>query len=464
MEQETMGERLQTVLLVDDDPAVRASLSLLLKTAGYHPIPAEDPAAARALLAREPVELMMLDMNFSRKTSGEEGLEFLCETRSRQPRLPVILMTAWGSIDLAVSGMKCGACDFISKPWSNDHLLRAIATALQLSGQEDNVSASRASLDRDHDFGNIIGISPALVHCLETVARVCRTDASVLITGDSGTGKELIAEAIHNNSTRSAHPFVKVNMGGVAASLFESEMFGHVKGAFTDAHRDRQGRFEAADGGTIFLDEIGEIDLNGQVKLLRVLQERKFEVLGSSKTREVDVRVVCATNRDLESMVRAGLFREDLFYRINLITIRLPALRERREDIPLLVRYYMDNLRVLYDRGSLDVSARAMDWLCELPWPGNIRELKNLVERTILVTAHDQLDLEDFARHYERSRSGSDSDLLPAVGTITLEEMEMSMIRKALDFHEGNVSRAARSLGLTRSSLYRRMEKFGMVE
>jgi transcriptional regulator with GAF, ATPase, and Fis domain len=276
--------------------------------------------------------------------------------------------------------------------------------------------------------------------------------------GESGTGKELIAEAIHENSRRNKKPFVKVNLGGISTSLFESEMFGHVRGAFTDARTDRIGRFEMAHNGTIFLDEIGDLDLSNQVKLLRVLQDRSFEVLGSSRTKTVNTRVICATNRNLEEMVADQTFREDLLYRINLIVLRLPPLRERPGDIALLVRHFLKNLSELYDR-PLQISAESMQWLKALPLPGNIRQLKNLVERTVLVSSHDNLQLADFQQQYEPSTPKNKTGL-PEVGTMTLEAMEIQMIRQAMAFHKEKIARVARSLGLTRSALYRRLEKY----
>ncbi|TFH65630.1 MAG: sigma-54-dependent Fis family transcriptional regulator, partial [Candidatus Zixiibacteriota bacterium] len=364
-----------------------------------------------------------------------------------------------------VQGMKAGASDFVTKPWNNEHLLSSVRTALSLSsdaGADTGVVPDRTRLNELYDFDNIIGIDETLLTVLRTAGRVSTTDAPVLITGDSGTGKELIAEAIHANSGRRMAPFVKVNLGGISPTLFESEMFGHKKGAFTDAIHDRVGRFEIADKGTVFLDEIGDLDLSSQVKLLRVLQDRSFEVLGTSKTKTVDFRFISATNRDLQAMLRSNSFREDLYYRINLITVRLPALRERREDIPLLADYFMGNLKTIYDRSSLSISTNAYEWLKNLPWPGNVRELKNLVERTVLVTNRDTLDVEDFRTQHRQSPSGRIAMDLPPVGTITIDEMEESMIRKALEFHGSNISRVARSLGLSRAALYRRLEKYGI--
>ncbi|MFN8345423.1 MAG: sigma-54 dependent transcriptional regulator [Spirosomataceae bacterium] len=480
------------LLIIDDDIAVCTSLSLLMRKEGFDVAIAQNPDDAFNVLKRHEVALVLLDMNFSNETSGKDGLEMLRELKSLKPALPVILITGWATIDLAVQGMKLGAADFINKPWQNMHLMQSVRTALALqqstvSSQPQEASAeipptkysadrslltatgslTRRTLDKQFDFGQIIGEDPKLLQVLQTIGRVAQTDASVLILGESGTGKELIAEAIHQNSLRSKRPFVKVNLGGISNSLFESEMFGHLRGAFTDARFDRAGRFEMANRGTIFLDEIGELDLSSQVKLLRVLQDRTYEVLGSSKTKTVDVRVVCATNRDPEEMVSKNTFREDLLYRINLITVHLPSLRERPDDIPLLVEFFVNNLRQIYHRPRLEVSREALKWLRQLHLPGNIRQLKNLVERTVLVSNTDRLDIADFQQNYHPSQKqfsalGTPSSTLPDVGSMTLEEMEIQMIRRAMDFHRGKVARVAKALGLTRSALYRRLEKYAI--
>jgi len=457
------------ILIIDDDLAVRTSLKLFLEKEGFRVNAAANPPEALDRLRETEPDLVLLDMNFTADTSGEDGLRLLGIIRQRYPGVAVVLVTGWATVDLAVRGMKLGAADFIGKPWQNDHLLQSVRTAVALrqSGRpvttnQEPITGSRqpaTSPRSKFDFSHIIGEDPALLKVLETVGRVAATDASVLIMGESGTGKELIAEAIHQNSARSKKPFVKVNLGGISSSLFESEMFGHVRGAFTDARFDRAGRFELANNGTIFLDEIGDLDLAGQVKLLRVLQDRSYEMLGSSRTKTVNVRVVCATNRNLEEMVAKGTFREDLLYRINLVTVRLPALRERPGDIPLLVDHFLKNLGEIYGR-RLSVSREAMAWLRQLQLPGNIRQLKNLVERTVLISPHDELQLIDFQLQYQ---PGAQKDGgLPEVGAMTLEEMEVQMIRRAMDFHKGKIARVAKSLGLTRSALYRRLEKFGI--
>ena len=436
------------ILIIDDDSAVRSSLSFMLKRAGYEVKTAPGPREAMDIVRAEAPALILMDMNFTLSTTGEEGLTLLKQVK-------VILMTAWGSIQLAVQGMQAGAFDFITKPWNNAALLQRIETALELTAAPKEVPEEQTTaLNRSY----IIGKSKGLMEVLNTVARIARTNASVLITGESGTGKELIAEAIHINSQRVKQPFVKVNLGGISQSLFESEMFGHKKGAFTDASADRIGRFEMANKGTIFLDEIGDLDPSCQVKLLRVLQDQTFEVLGDSRPRKVDVRVVSATNADLRKMVSERTFREDLFYRINLITVKLPALRERREDIPLLVRHFADRQAETNGLPRTEFSADAMQFLSRLPYPGNIRELKNLVERTILVSGKPTLDASDFDAQYIRHNDQKAAESTSFIG-MTLDEIERQTILQALERHKGNLSQVAMALGISRAALYRRLEK-----
>ncbi|MBC3786651.1 sigma-54-dependent transcriptional regulator [Spirosoma utsteinense] len=450
------------LLIIDDDIAVQTSLSLLFRREGFAVRVADGPFETREVLIEETPELILLDMNFSIDTSGMDGLRLLQAIREAHPNVPVILITGWGSIDLAVAGMKAGARDFITKPWQNDHLVQSVRTALKLAGGEPP-SAGRRQLNQQFQFDNIVGEDPKLLDILATIGQVAPTDAPVLITGESGTGKELIAEAVHQNSRRKRQPFVKVNLGGISAQLFESELFGHVRGAFTDAKTDRVGRFELASKGSIFLDEIGDLDLASQVKLLRVLQDRTFEPLGSSKSRTVDVRIICATNRNLEEMVARGQFREDLFYRINLISVRLPALRERPADIPRLVSFFIDNLKTLYARPNLRISKEALGWLKGQPLPGNIRQLKNVVERAVLLTSGDTLNVMDVEKHLVPGVAAQASGAaLPALGLLTLEEMEYQMITQAMAHHHNHVSNVARALGITRFALYRRLEKFGI--
>ncbi len=446
------------ILVVDDDRSIRISLKLMLERNGYAVELAESPQEAIDSVRRQAPQLVLLDMNFSRATTGDEGLILLRQIKIFHPSVPVILMTAWGSIPLAVKGIQSGAFDFITKPWDNAMLLKRIATAIELV--EPAPRSGNRDVLRGFDRSMIIGRSPALLNVLETVERIAPTDAPVLIMGENGTGKELIAEAIHRNSRRADRPFVKVNLGGIPQSLFESEMFGHRRGAFTGAVTDREGRFAMADGGTIFLDEIGELDLNSQVKMLRVLQEHTFEMLGDSTPRRVDLRVVSATNAPLPRMVAEKRFREDLFYRINLITLTLPPLRERRDDIPLLVDHIAERFCTRQGIEIPEIRQDALEYLMTLPFNGNIRELKNLVEATILVADGNILGRREFmAQNAAAPSAPASSD---PTGFETLEETQRREIETAVARSLGNMSRAAAMLGISRQALYRRIEKFNI--
>lgn len=440
------------ILIIDDDRTVRLSLGMLLKRAGYVTAGAASPDEALALMRANRYSLILMDMNYSLSTTGEEGLHLLRQAAIFQPDVPVILMTAWGSISLAVEGMKAGAFDFMTKPWTNLDLLQRVETALNLNNKSEG-NAEAPGFDRC----GIIGKNKALLEVLDTVERVAATDASVLILGENGTGKELIAKALHANSRRRDKPFVMVNLGGISQSLFESEMFGHAKGAFTGAAGERKGRFEIADKGTIFLDEIGDLDLSCQVKLLRVLQEHTFERLGESRPKRVDIRVVCATNADLNSMVAQRLFREDLFYRINLVTLRLPALRERREDIPELTRHFMRLGAKEMNITLPEISPEALDRLVRYDYPGNIRQLKNMVERALITCRNGRIETSDFDI---TDSLASALSLENAGGESGLELMEKKAIVNAIENSGGNLSRAALNLGISRQALYRRMEKY----
>ena len=446
----------KTILICDDDPTVRSSLSLVLKRAGYGIATAETPEQAVAQIRTTIPGLILMDMNYTRSTTGEEGLELLAKVKVLAPEVPVILITAWGSIHLAVQGIRAGAFDFITKPWNNLALLESIRTAIQV---QESSTAADAAPKSPFRRDKIIGKSPLLERVLQTVSRIASTHAPVLITGESGTGKELIAEAIHENSERKDRPFIKVNLGGISLSLFESEMFGHKKGAVTDAHYDRKGRFELADGGSIFLDEIGDLDMVSQVKLLRVLQDHTFESLGDSRPKQVDTRIICATNRNLPQMVQQGEFREDLFYRINLITVQMPALRERREDIPLLVEYFARQQARQNGLEPVEISAEAMEYLSRLPYPGNVRELKNFVERTILVSQQPHLTEVDFKNQYVEIAAKTG---VHDTSVHSLEEIEKQMILRALELYGGNLSKVATALGLSRQAVYRRLEKYAI--
>lgn len=438
------------ILIIDDDRTIRLSLSLLLKRVGFETDVAESPEEALSKVRQRQYSIILMDMNYSRSTTGQEGIELLRKVKIFQQETPVILMTAWGSIELAVEGIKAGAYDFITKPWNNAVLLQRIQTALQLNSnksEEDN-----GSFDR----GGIIGNNKVLNELLSTVEKIAPTDAPVLILGENGTGKELIAKAIHNNSKRKDNPFVIVNLGGISQSLFESEMFGHVKGAFTGAVADRKGRFELANKGSIFLDEIGELDLSSQVKLLRVLQEHTFEPLGQSTPKKVDFRLITATNADIPAMVADKMFREDLFYRINLITLRLPPLRERRDDIPLLIRHFIKSSAVANKIDIPEIESEAIEFLSRLPYPGNIRELKNIIERAVITSGAKirKSDFDYLASSMQQTPPDSKSS--------NLDDIERNALKEAIETAEGNYTQAARILGLTRQSLYRKLEKHGL--
>lgn len=440
------------ILIADDDKAIRLSLDLMLRHNGYDTATASSPEEALAIVRSRQPSLIIMDMNYGGGTDGNDGIELLRKIRILAPDTPVILITAWGSIPLAVEGMKYGASDFITKPCDTRLLMRSIDTLLRLHAAPPADADAADTFDRS----GIIGKSKALEEVLDTVRRVAPTDASVLITGENGTGKELIARAIHNNSARRHKPFVMVNLGGISQSLFESEMFGHAKGAFTGAVGERKGRFELADKGTIFLDEIGDLEPGSQVKLLRVLQQHTFEPLGDSRPRSVDIRVVSATNADLPALMRDRIFREDLFYRINTVAIHVPPLRERREDIPLLVRHFADSMRL---NRPVRFAPDAMEFLTRLPYPGNIRQLRNIVERCAIIASGDLIRRSDI----EKADAGgvpADTAGSPGIAGLTLDQLEEKAIRTAMEKHPGNLSAIAVELGISRQALYRRMEKY----
>ena len=474
------------ILVADDDRSIRLSLKLVLERNGYEVALADNPKTAMQIIWSTPaVELVLMDMNYSNSTDGEEGLTLLKQIKIFRPDVPCILMTAWGTIDLAVQGMRAGAFDFITKPWDNGVLLERIETARSLTPNSLTPSPSPKGEGRNNpqgrkttnkitsplSLGEGPGVRlPSLSNIYSTVSRIAPTNAPVLITGESGTGKELIAEAIHHQSRRANGPFVKVNLGGISSSLFESEMFGHKKGSFTDATSDRIGRFELAKGGTIFLDEIGELSLASQVKLLRVLQDQTYEVLGDSHTRRTDVRVVCATNADLKKMVEDHTFREDLFFRINLINLHLPPLRERREDIPLLVDHFLRLACAANKLPRVKVSADAIAYLQTLPFTGNIRELKNLVERALLMRPPSNspegeeplLTAADFRNSVSVSQNHNIALPSGSGEGASLDSLERTAIAASIARHNGNLSLVAKELGISRGALYRKIEKHGL--
>ena len=451
-----MSSEIQSrILIIDDDRTIVSGISLFLKKKGYQIDSATNAADAVEKLHNFNADLVLLDMNFNIDTSGKDGLLLLKNIIEINSNIPVILMTGWATVQLAVEGMKLGAMDFIAKPWDNSHVLSSIQNL-----REINKPSSVNKSIQGNDIDSIIGQSAAFQDILNLVKHIAPTDANVLITGESGTGKEVIAEAIHSLSKRNGNEFVKVNLGGISSSLFESEMFGHKKGAFTDAHLDRIGRFAKAHKGTIFLDEIGDLPVSNQVKLLRVLQERTYEVLGSSETKRTDVRVISATNKNLEKMVYDGTFREDLFYRINLISIHMPSLNERSEDIPLLTDHFIKQVCEIYEVTIPLITTETYDWLQKQPFPGNIRQLKNMVERTLLININKkELNFKDFQQTSSQNQKSTPQFTLPEVGMVSLDDLEKQMIHKALDFHNHSISKTARSLSLTRSALYRRLTK-----
>lgn len=453
-----MNKSVSKILVADDDAAVRSSMKFLLEKKGYKVNTAATPFEIMKLVKNNEPAVVILDMNYSRTTNGEEGIELLQKIKLWQSSIHVILLTAWASLPLAVEGIKKGAFDFLAKPWDNQQLLNVIDSALA-SKQYIDVSLNRKELNNQFDLKGLVGDHPLFLEKLADAMKIAATNAPVLLTGESGTGKELFAEAIHKNSHRNNKPFIKVNLGGISQSLFESEMFGHVKGAFTDANTDRKGRVEMADGGTLFLDEIGEMDLSSQVKLLRFLQEQTYERLGDSITRKANVRIVCATNKDLPELITKGTFRDDLYYRINLIEIGLPALRERPSDIPLLANAFLDRLCMEYDTEKSSLTEDAITFLKRQLLPGNVRELKNLVERTALMVKDKLLA----ASHFEENSSEtvlSNQDAVSKV--IPLDLAEKQLIEKAMAKYNSNVSRVAKALDISRGALYRRLEKYNI--
>ncbi len=444
------------LLVADDDDGVRAALTLLLQHFGYQVNVAENAEQVIQRVREKQYTLLLLDMNYTANTTGEEGLDLLRKVKVFLPTTPVILFTGWGTIQLAVEGMRLGAFDFITKPWDNRLLLERIETAITLNTTEQQ------AVHPPHPDG-IVGESEALQKVLALAERVAPTQASVLILGESGTGKELIAKLIHEHSRRASAPFVKVNLGGMSPLLFESEMFGHKRGAFTDAYSDREGRIALADKGTIFLDEIGDLDLACQVKLLRVLQDQLYEVLGESKSRKADVRVISATNANLMERVAEHRFREDLLYRINLITLTLPSLRERPEDIEPLAMYFAQKYACENRLEMPHFTASGLAALRAYHWPGNVRELKNCIERAVLLCDQERVDGQWIKLALSQSQPPA---LAQEVATPhpagTLDGLEVEAIRASLARHQGNLSRVAEELGLSRAALYRRLEKYGL--
>jgi DNA-binding NtrC family response regulator len=446
------------ILIADDQPDVIEALRILLKGEGYHSETAASPAGILLALETRDFDVLLMDLNYTRDTtSGLEGLDLLSRIQMLDSGLPIVVMTAWGSVELAVEAMRRGARDFIQKPWDNSRLLTILRTQVELGRalrHGRRLEAENRLLRREAG-PKLIAASPAMEPVLALIRRVGPSDANVLITGEHGTGKEVVAQALHNVSQRSAKTLVTVNAGGLSEGVFESELFGHVRGAFTDAKMDRVGRFELAEGGTLFLDEIANVPLNLQAKLLRVIQLGEYERVGSSKTRKADVRILSATNSDLNEEVRASRFRQDLLYRINTIEIHLPPLRDRGPDILLLAENFLRQHTARYRKHIAGFDGAARDLLRKHSWPGNVRELDHVVERSVLMAEGDMI-----RPHHLWLKTGSAADA--RLEDMSLEEVESFLIRKALARYDGNVSRAASALGLSRSALYRRLQRYGL--
>ena len=447
------------ILVADDQPDVLEALRLLLKAEGYQIDTAASPAGVVAAVEDKEFDVLLMDLNYARDTtSGQEGLDLLHTVRTMDPTLPAVVMTAWGSVEVAVEAMRRGARDFVQKPWDNARLLAIVRTQVELSRalrRGQRLEAENLML-RGEGQPHLIAEAAAMQPILQMIARVGPSDANILITGENGTGKGMVAQALHAVSQRTAKPFVTVNAGGVSEGVFESELFGHVRGAFTDAKADRVGRFEMAEGGTLFLDEIANVPLSQQNKLLRVLETGDFERLGSSRTRRANVRLISATNADLHAEVAAGRFRQDLLFRINTIELRLPALRERREDIPALANHFLQRRARHYRKGITGFDPSAMQALLEHAWPGNVRELDHAIERAVLMAQGSTVKASDLGLRSTRS------DAAARLEDMSLEDVECFLIKKAMSRYDGNVSHAARGLGLSRSALYRRLQRYGL--
>jgi DNA-binding NtrC family response regulator len=452
-----MPTRQPRIFVADDQRDVLESLRLLLKSEGYSAETFTNPEGLVNALRERTADAVLMDLNYTRDTtSGDEGLDTVSRIRSFDANTPIVLMTAWGTIGLAVEGMRRGAQDFVEKPWDNDRLLTVLRTQVALGRALHRARTLEAENRQLKASGGeaLIAESAAMQPVLETIERVAPTDANVLITGESGCGKGLVARLIHDASPRRERSLVTVNIGSLAETVFESEMFGHVKGAFTDAKNDRVGRFELADGGTLFLDEIANIPIAQQGRLLRVLEDGQFERLGSSRTQRVDVRVLAATNADIDGEIGAGRFRADLLYRLNTIHIQLPPLRERGDDIVLLAQRFLNQHAQHHRRAVTSFSEAALSALRRYPWPGNVRELNHVIERAVLMARGSAIEPADL----RLTAAPTTGDRKP----MTLDEVELDAIRSALARHDGNVIAAADELGMSRSALYRRMEKFGL--
>ncbi len=453
------------ILIVDDNEDLLKAAKIFLKRHFLQVDLEKNPEAIPSILSNENYDVILLDMNFTKDvSSGMEGYMWLERILEIDPSAVVVLITAYGDVQTAVQAIKAGATDFVLKPWDNQKLLATLHSAMKLRESKLEIKDLKSKQKHLHEelnnrFQDIIGQSPAMQKVYETIDRVAETDANVLILGENGTGKELIARAIHNNSSRSSGVFISVDLGSITETLFESELFGHVKGSFTDAKEDRPGRFEVASGGTLFLDEIGNLSQPLQAKLLTAIQNRVITRVGSNKSIPIDIRLICATNMPIYDMVAANTFRQDLVYRINTIEIYLPPLRERGDDIPTLANHFLDLYAKKYNKNTTKISDAAITRMDKYQWPGNIRELQHAVERAVIMSTSQVLQPEDF--NFSSKNAGKDDDGV-TLDQFHLEEVEKILIRKVLKKYNGNITQAAGELGLTRSSLYRRLEKYGL--
>lgn len=446
------------ILVIDDNNSVLSALEILLQFEYKTVKTISNPNQISSFPDLDMYDIVLLDMNFSAGVNtGNEGIFWLREIRKKAPQISVIMMTAYGAIDLAVKALKEGAADFVLKPWNNDKLLATVKSAYELRKSQKEVAQLKAKESNlkqviNQNNNHIIGNSKALHTVLELTTKVAKTEVNVLVTGENGTGKELIARELHNLSGRNDEVFISVDMGSISENLFESELFGHTKGSFTDAKEDRAGKFEAANSGTLFLDEIGNLSLQAQAKLLSAIQNKTIVRVGSNKPIPVDIRLICATNENLDNMVKDGLFREDLLYRINTIRIEVPPLRERDGDILVLADFYLKKFATKYAKQGLRINQAAQEKLMTYPWPGNIRELLHTLERAVILSEGNVLNQEDFLLEAKSTTSA-------LTGPATLEEMELLMITKALNQNEGNYSAAAEQLGISRQTLYNKLKK-----
>lgn len=451
-------------MIVDDNEDLLKAAKMFLKRHFVQVDIEKNPESIPALMAHEDYDVILLDMNFTKDvSSGSEGYYWLEKILELDPSAVVVLITAYGDVQMAVKAIKAGATDFVLKPWENEKLLATLYSSMRLRESRDQVETLKIqnqeiNKELNNRFSEIIGQSQSMQRIFQTIDRVAQTDANVLILGENGTGKEVIARAIHRNSSRARENFVSVDLGSITETLFESELFGHKKGAFTDAKEDRPGRFELANGGTLFLDEIGNLSMPLQAKLLTVLQNRRVSRVGSNKETPVDIRLICATNMPLYDMVKENRFRQDLLYRINTIEVEIPPLRERLEDIPLLANHFLKHYSEKYSKNVLKISDAAAARMHKHPWPGNIRELQHAIERAVILSNSPVLQPEDF--NLTASSAKEDGQL--SLEQYNLEDVEKLLIRKVLKKHNGNITQAASELGLTRSSLYRRLEKHGL--